>query len=186
MVLLVQLMESPFFFNLRTTNRVGYLVYVTPLNILEVPGLLFSVQSPTYTPGQINDLLNGFLEEFGQIVEYMDAGNFEQVKQGLINRILARDKKLTDRTNRYWREIDLKRFEFDSRERLTGLIDSLTKEDIQKYFVLITAEQSRKLVVQSPGRGKQGESQKIDGKLYMVTHNATDFRKSAKSFFPAY
>ena len=186
MSLLARLMEAPFFFQLRTTKRVGYLVHASPLPILQVPGLLFSVQSPTHTPTQIDQLINQFLDEFEQILKRMEEDNFAQVKQGLIARILAQDKKLTDRTNYYWREIDRREFEFDSRRRLAGLIESLDKNDILSYFQRQIKAQPRKLLVQSPGRREQAAGGQIDGADYTTVRNTIEFRKSAHAFFPAW
>ncbi len=187
MSLLAQLMEAPFFFNLRTTNRVGYLVQATNLNILEAPGLLFAVQSPTHTPPEINRLLDDFLNEFQRTLEGMDARTFEQIKQGLIARILTRDQRLSDRSNRYWREIDLKKFTFDSRERLAGALESLTQTDMLDYLQQVTAEQPRKLIIQSPGRRQHAANPRlaVDANAYTPVKNAIEFRKTATQFFPA-
>ncbi len=186
MLLLARLAESPFFFNIRTTNRVGYLVHAGRLDILEVPGLLFSVQSPTHAPARINQLINEFLEAFGNILEGMDETEFNRVKQGLVDRILTRDKKLADRSNRYWREIDRKEFAFDTRRRTAELIGSLSKEDILDYFQQITQTQPRKLLIQSPGRRPQAGGGQLHGAHYTPVGDTVQFRKSARTFFPAY
>ena len=186
MLLLAQLLEAPFFLNIRTTNRVGYLVHAARLNILEVPGLLFSVQSPTHTPAQIDRLINQFLEAFGEILTQMDAQEFARIKQGLVDRILTRDKKLADRTNRYWREIDRREFTFDSRRRTAGLIENLSKDDMRRYFQQVTKAQSRKLMVQSRGRRQGAADGQITGAQYTPVGDSAQFRKSARLFFPAY
>ncbi len=190
MLLLARLAESPFFFNLRTTHRVGYLVHATPLNILEVPGLLFSVQSPTHNPAQIKQLIDEFLESFGEMLEQMDAGEFARVKQGLTDRILVLDKKLVDRTNRYWREIDRRELTFDTRRHIAEEIAGLNQNDILRYFRQVTKTQLRKLMVQSPGRRPQAAGGAIDDShddsQYTPVGDAVQFRKSAHSFFPAY
>lgn len=186
MLLLARLLESPFFFNIRTTKRVGYLVHAARLDILEVPGLLFSVQSPTHTPARINRLINQFLDEFGEILARMDARDFTRVKQGLMDRILTRDKKLADRTNRYWREIDRREITFDSRRRTARLIENLGKGDILRYFQQVTKAQPRKLMVQSPGRRQGAAGGQITGAQYTPVGDSARFRKSAHLFFPAY
>ncbi len=186
MLLLAQLVEAPFFFDLRTTNRVGYLVYAGRLSVLEVPGLFFSVQSPTHTPVQINQHINEFLERFEKVLEGMGTDEFARVKQGLIDRILTRDKKLAHRANRYWREIDRKEFGFDTRQRAAALIKNLTKSDILGYFRQVIKTQPRKLIVQSPGRRAQAADGQIHGAQYTPVGDATQFRKSAHSFFPAH
>ncbi len=186
MALLARLMESPFFFRLRTTERVGYLVHVVSWEILQVPGLLFSVQSPTHGPARIEQLIDEFLGEFRQSLEQMDDLDFAQVKQGLMDRILTRDQRLTDRTNRYWREIDVREFGFDSRQRLVASLDGIGRKDILDYFQQLTEEHPRKLLVQSPGRRPQAADGRIDDERYVAVDNIAAFRQNARSFFPPY
>lgn len=186
MALLTQLIKGPFFFNLRTTNQVGYLVHATSLNVLEVPGLLFSIQSPTHTPIQINKLIDLFLEEFEETLTQMPADELMQAKQGLRTRIMTRDKRLANRTNRYWQEIDLRKFDFDSRERLSALIENLDKKAILGYFQQLTEQQPRKLIVQSTGRREQAVGGQLRGATYRATQDVIKFRKTAHDFFPVY
>ncbi|WP_315982825.1 hypothetical protein [Aliamphritea spongicola] len=40
-------MEAPFYTSLRTEQQLGYVVFATPLQMQDVPGLAFVVQSPT-------------------------------------------------------------------------------------------------------------------------------------------
>ena len=185
MLLLAQLVEAPFFFDLRTTHRVGYLVYAGRLSMLEVPGLLFSVQSPTHTPLQINQHIAQFLDAFEKILEDMDADELARVKQGLIDRILTRDKKLATRADRYWREIDRKEFSFDTRPRAAELIANLSKLDMVDYFRQVIKTQPRKLIVQSPGRRAQAVNENLHGAQYISVGDSVQFRKSAHLFFPA-
>lgn len=186
MLLLARLIESPFFFDLRTTHRVGYLVYAAHLAILEVPGLLFSVQSPTHTPTQINQLINQFLDQFGDNLERMEEQDFAQVKRGLVDRILTREQKLADRTNRYWRAIDRREYAFDTRPRIAGLIAELKQPDILAYFQQIIQTQPRKLVVQSHGRRESAADGQIHGARYIPVDEASEFRTIAPILFPAY
>ena len=184
MRLLARLMESPFFFNLRTTNRVGYVVHAAPLEILEVPGLLFSVQSPTHAPPEINRLINQFLKEFGEILAQMEAPEFNRIKQGLVDRILTREQNLAQRTGRYWREIDRRQFHFDSRRRAAEAIQNLAKAEVVAYFQQVIQNQPHKLMVQSPGR--RAGTDLVAGAGYAPVNGAAQFRQTAQSFFPAY
>ena len=113
MALLGQLVETPFYSQLRTTHRVGYLVYGGSLPILELPGLFFSVQSPSHSISDIQDLMETFFKDFDQQLDGMASDAFEQAKDGLLSKILVRDKNLAKRSGRYWREIDLGKTDFD-------------------------------------------------------------------------
>ncbi|MBX2867084.1 MAG: insulinase family protein [Acidiferrobacterales bacterium] len=183
--LLGQLLEAPFYFDLRTTNRVGYLVYATNINITEVPGLLLSIQSPSHSAQDLDQLIAKFLDGFPQQLASMSDDAFDQTKRGLIARILKKDNQLSQRTDRYWTQIDLKEYGFDTRERLAGAIRSLTKADMLETFEQIFAEQKRLLLVQASGRRDGASEQEVSGSVWTKTQVPTVFRKSATRFFPA-
>jgi len=176
MLLLGQLIESPYYHNLRTTHRVGYLVYASPLTILELPGLLLSAQSPTHSPYEINQLIMRFLSDFDKMLAEMDKADYEQIKQGLINSILKKDNKLSDRSARYWREIDREQWQFNSREALAEQISNLKLENMRSYFQETLVETPRKLIVQSAGHGEDGPAPLILPEGYTVTGDAVAFR----------
>ena len=182
--LLGQMIESPFYFDLRTTNRVGYLVFATYMDVLEVPGLLLSVQSPSHTAEEIAGLIDAFLDQFPSQLQGMSQQQFEQIRAGLIARVLRRDTSLSIRTDRYWEEIDLERFDFDSRERLAQEISSLEKQDILDHLRSITDLDKRLLVIQAPGKRDGAEEQELKGGQWSETGKPEKFRNSASRYFP--
>jgi secreted Zn-dependent insulinase-like peptidase len=185
--LLSQLIESPYYFYLRTSNQVGYVVYATPMNILEVPGLVLAVQSPSHQPAQIYALMDDFLQGFDAQLDAISEAEFDQVKQGLISLVQLQDKRLSDRTNRYWREIDLKRFQFDSRQQLADEILKLSKRDIGQYFAQMTSTSKRRmLLIKSPGTRDVDERKSLKLANSKIIEQTVKFRDSAKRFFPAY
>ena len=184
MALLGQLLESPFYFDLRTTHRVGYLVFGSAFSIRQVPGLVFSVQSPTHTVAEIYQLIGDFLDNFPAQLAAMDEAQFEQARQGLISQILKRDNKLVDRSSRYWEEIDLKEFGFDTRNQLAEAIQSLDKATVATYFEDIVEKDGRRLIVQTPGNRNGARNGKLAGKNRQETGEAESFRESAKYYFP--
>ena len=70
--LLSALMQSPFYQDLRTENKVGYLVFASAFNIVDVPAMLFSVQSASHSVDDINALLGAFIETYQQDLASMD------------------------------------------------------------------------------------------------------------------
>ncbi len=129
--LLSRLLESPFFHELRTVRQLGYSVQSFAMPIDNVPGMAFSIQSPTAGPAEIIAAVDEFLANFEKQIESIDAAEFASVKAGLLNQINRNDQRLTDRTNRYWTEIDESQFEFDSRKQLSTAIENTTLESVQ-------------------------------------------------------
>jgi secreted Zn-dependent insulinase-like peptidase len=157
------------------------------MNILEVPGLVLAVQSPSHQPAQIYALMDDFLQEFDEQLDAISEAEFDQVKQGLISLVQQQDKRLSDRTNRYWREIDLKRFHFDSRQQLADEILKLSKQDIGQYFAQITSTSKRRmLLIKSQGTRDVDERKSLKLANSKIIEQTVKFRDSGKRFFPAY
>lgn len=174
--LLASLLESPFYTRLRTDNRTGYLVYSSTLNILEMPGLLFSVQSPSHSPGRIKALYDEFTRDFAGQLNEMTEAQFDAVKAGLLIEVRHKDRNLAERSARYWREIDRQEFGFDSRDQFDAALSALTLTGVQKYFNALIASVGGELAVQIAGsRDPSGEGL-ITGDIFEATGDATAFR----------
>ena len=185
--LLARILEPPFFATLRTKHRVGYLVHALDFGMRDVPGLLLSVQSPTHAPADIKKLMDEFLRDFSRRLRGMDAREFARHKRGLLDRILARDETLYARTTRNWREIHRKRFDFSSRRAFAEQVEALERDDIAAFFLRLTREQPRMLLVQSPGRRSGAADGAIaGGNNYAGDGGGAEFRRGARAFFPAY
>jgi len=180
MRLLAQLVEAAFFFDLRTTHRVGYAVFASAWPVMEAPGLVFSVQSPSHDPADIARLFAAFLDSFGAQLARMPADEFAQTKRGLLDAIEARDTQLAQRSERFWRDIAIGRFDFDSRRRLVAEIEALELPAMRAYFRQVADEHAR-LIVQSPGR--RPGAQAIAGDDYTRTGRPAEFRQTARDFF---
>ncbi|NKB76227.1 MAG: hypothetical protein GKR96_04070 [Gammaproteobacteria bacterium] len=177
MSLLVQLIESPFYHDLRTTHRVGYLVHANSMPILELPGLFFSAQSPGHSPSEMETLMNNFLEQFEDRLDDVSDVEYQQILEGLNNRLLARDKKLTTRSGRYWTEIDLGKYDFDTREKIAEQISALKLEDMKAFFREVILQNPRKLVIQTLGQGYSGDAGLVLNEKYVNTGNVVEFRE---------
>ena len=156
MALLARILRPRFYNQIRTVNEVGYLVFSGSLNIERTPGLFLASQSSTYPPGEMLGLYDEFLANARSYLENMSMDEFEKIKVGLITRILRKPLKLSDRTSRLWQEIDLKEFDFDTREKLASRITELTLDEIQVFYETRVLNNSARLIVQSMGYEMQG------------------------------
>lgn len=181
--LLAQLAESPFYFDLRTTNRVGYLVFATYLDIMEVPGLLFSVQSPSHTAAELEKLIDAFLEALPEQIIALDEDAFLQTRSGLVAQILQRDTDLASRTDRYWEEIDLGRTDFDSRQQSADAVSSLSKADMVEYVDQLLNLKRRQLVVQSAGTREGAAEGLVGGDEWAEIVSPEAFRSDTSQYF---
>ncbi len=156
MSLLAQIIRPRFYNQIRTISEVGYLVFSGLLNVERTPGLFFASQSSTYSPIEILGLYDDFLKGTKSHLDNVSMDEFEKIKTGLITRILKKPLKLSDRTSRLWREIDLKEFDFDTQEKLANRITALTLDEIQVFYETRVLNNFSRLIVQSTGSELEG------------------------------
>ncbi|WP_210396200.1 insulinase family protein [Motiliproteus sediminis] len=136
--LINKLISAPFYTELRTEKQRGYVVFSTAYPLQERAGIALVVQSPSTATSTLVADINSFLDGVGTLVEAIDDTRLQQLKQSLLVSLLERDKKLSDRTNRYWQELDREYLNFDSREQLAAAIRAVSRQDL-----LDTAERLR-------------------------------------------
>ena len=162
--ILGQLISSPFYNDLRTDKQLGYVVFSGSSPYLEVPGMLGIVQSPIADPGALETHITAFVEGFGERLSSVSAETFDQHKHGLISRLLKADDRLRTRSNRYWRELDMQHYGFDSREKLAAAIDAVAQTDFNRFYNTALLDESRKrLRVQAVGTNHREAARQIPG-----------------------
>ena len=182
--LLAQVLRSHYYHDLRTEKQLGYVVFSTPMMLLEAPGLGFVVQSPTTDPIALENYTEAFIRGFADKLDAMDDMEFQRYKRGLLTRIMEEDKTISDRTDRYWREIDRKHYQFDSRERMAEAIERISKTDFAKFYHELLMNEGRKqLVIRSVGEKHKdmfvGHGESADETL---VPNPQTFRDGKKYF----
>lgn len=150
--LLAQILEAPFYNDLRTEKQLGYVVSAGSLPLLEVPGITFLIQSPTTHPADLEANIAQFLASYRGAIAAMPEELFESHREGLLSRMLTREDRLQMRTDRYWSDLDLQRYRFDGRQQLAAAVRAITLEEFRRTYdqVLLDADR-RQLVVQSTG-----------------------------------
>jgi secreted Zn-dependent insulinase-like peptidase len=150
--LLSEILSAPFYTQLRTEQQLGYIVFATPMPLRKVPGIAFIVQSPASSPEMILVSMRGFLSSFRSQLEKIPTKELTQFKSSVIARINAQERKLQEKSSRFWQDIDQDNRNFDTKEMLTQAINKLSNSDlINAYDNLL----SRELVLQNTGAGAQ-------------------------------
>jgi len=178
--LLSQIIESPFFHELRTVKQLGYSVQSFAMPIDNVPGMAFSIQSPTAGPAEIIAAVDEFLSDFNSQIDSIDASEFASVKAGLLNQINRNDQRLSDRTNRYWTEIDESQYEFDTRKKLSAAIENTTLKNVQSMMEkLATDSQSGRIIAYVNGTAAESDAKAPDGQ---VIDDVDSFKKQQEHY----
>ncbi|OMH38387.1 hypothetical protein BGP75_08000 [Motiliproteus sp. MSK22-1] len=147
--LLAKILSPPFYNQLRTEKQLGYIVFATSMPILEHPGLALVVQSPSATPNQLQQHIGDFMDNSLTLISSVSEQQLEDYKQSLLVELLKKDQKLSDRTNRYWREIDRGYLQFNSREQLADAIREVSITDLVSAYQSLS---DRQLIVRSAGQ----------------------------------
>jgi secreted Zn-dependent insulinase-like peptidase len=182
--LLAHVLASPFFQELRTERQLGYVVFSSKLSLLEAPGIVFSVQSPTTNPVSLEKHIENFLFNYAKRIAKMSDAVFEDYKSGLLTRVLNKEENLLERSARYWKEINNEYYAFDSREQLAAAIRDITKQDLNRlYHKLLLDESRRRLVVRSFGnKYRKTLVQKTLAEEHGLILNTQEFKKNHETF----
>ena len=148
MGLLAQVIASPFYEELRTEQQLGYLVFAAAMPLLEVPGLVFAVQSPVAGPEELLAAVEDFLQHEGEHQVELGEAAVDRHKAALVSRLLERPRSLGEQTERLWRDLRYRHYGFDTRERIAEEVQRLTPQDLQAdYRALVIGRERRAIAV---------------------------------------
>ncbi len=148
-MLLAQLLASDYYAQIRTEKQLGYIVFGTSFELLEVPGLAFIVQSPSATASTLAQETEAFLSQQASSLPKLDLAQFDRQKQALISQLEKQENSIYERNNRYWQEIDRENDQFNTRERLITLVREQTREGLAEFFAQLLTQRGKALVVYS-------------------------------------
>jgi secreted Zn-dependent insulinase-like peptidase len=133
-MLIAQLLQSPYYHEMRTEQQLGYIVFASFHPMLKTPGLSLIVQSPSHTSEDIGQRSDTFLQEFAKQLTQMSENEFNQQKAGLLANLLEKDDHLQARSQRYWRDMALEYTDFNRRELLAQAVQAISLKEISTLF----------------------------------------------------
>ncbi|PCK03671.1 MAG: peptidase M16 [Alteromonadaceae bacterium] len=156
MVLLKQMLSTPFYNSLRTEQQLGYIVFSTNFQMRKMPGVIALVQSPTYSSSEIYTRIDAFFGEQQSVV----FENFERNKQAVISALEERPQNQSELAKKHWGAILQGDDQFDLEERMIAALKAVTKEQMtQMYEGLVMTGKNRLILVGS----KQTDEAKVFG-----------------------
>ena len=180
--LLTQTTANRFFHELRTEREIGYIVFATFMPVLEVPGLVLVVQSPSNPPETLYRHVDSFLDRSGAALRDMPSAVFERHRSAVESYLLEAETRLDDRTSRYWDEIDREHYGFDRRERLVAAVREVTQQDVvDAWRDLVTGAESARGVVVVVSPTEPPDSGSMFGGARPVADPAT-FKRGQRYF----
>jgi insulysin len=141
MLLLGQILQSPFYTQLRTEKQLGYVVDVFPMPFKSIEGNVFVVQSPGSSAEQLMQEINNFLSKAPATI----AENFSDNKHALLAQLREPAISLSEQSDKYWQSILLGDLEFTRQQDLIAAVNKITLDSVQKYYQSAFLQKNRRL-----------------------------------------
>lgn len=139
--LLGQILSAPYYERLRTEEQLGYIVFATQYPQQTVPGLAFIVQAPKAKPADILTSTEAFFADFSSTLSQMSAEEFANYQQGLVTLLTQKPKNMGEKFARFWRDIEVKRYDFNSNAAIAEEVKKLTLTDMQALYQQVQSNQ---------------------------------------------
>ena len=177
-----EILRPRFFEEIRTERKLGYIVYAGPLPVVEIPGFVFVVQSPSASAAELREHVEDFIDRAGAMIEKLSSEDLERNKTSLRTRLLEADTRLAERTRRYWEELDRGYLAFDRRQQLAAAVARVDLQTlVATYRGLLLGEHRRQLAVEVPSANAPPAEPRSGDRLI---EDSIAFKRARASFPP--
>lgn len=189
--LLTAIMNKPAFHVLRTQQQLGYMTFSGIDGNENIRGLYVIIQSTVCDPDELCRRIEAFLVQFRkEDLEDLKASEFENFVDSAVATKLEKDKRLSQRTRRFFNEVDGKTFLYNRAEQEIAALRKVQKADVIAMFdkyIAIDAPERRKIASLVYGckhpMGEYGAEESQEAP-FRVVDDAVAFRLS-RPLFPA-
>lgn len=133
-MLLGQLMNQPFFTQLRTREQLGYIATARQNSILQVPGIMYVLQSPTRDSKTLFARVDAWEQQFDATIKTLSPRQLQEYKHALIASIKERDSSLDELTERVWDQVLYGWTRFNRRDALINAVQQVSVKDLQSTW----------------------------------------------------
>lgn len=160
------MMSAPFYSDMRTEKKLGYVVGSRLAHRHRVPGLMFYIQSPVVSAQQLRAEINGFIAGFGQVIEGLSEAELERYRRSVLVNIEETPKSLAELNARYRESLQLGFNDFDFRPQLAAQVRAVNKAELLDAYRRLLGASSRALWVTTlDDRDKQGGPVGVDHQI---------------------
>ncbi len=100
--LLAQWLESPFFQRLRSELQLGYAIFCGFRQVAGLPGLLFAVQSPSASVGEISAHIEAFLQAQNERLALIDHAQLQLLRNNLLEQLQTQAQSVAGLADQAW------------------------------------------------------------------------------------
>ena len=141
------MMSAPFYSDMRTEKKLGYVVGSRLAHRQRVPGLMFYIQSPVVSAQQLRTEIDGFIAGFGKVIEGLSEKELERYHRSVLVNIEETPKSLAELNARYWESLQLGFEGFDFRPQLAEQVRAVSKAGLLDAYQRLLAGSNRALWV---------------------------------------
>ena len=134
LALLSQLLEQPFYGELRTKQQLGYIVQSGVTESDGVRALLFSVQSSVLQPPQVEERIDTFLQSYREQLVNLPEADLAAYREALASQATDVDKRLGQQAGRLWGEIVQRRYDYGRPWRTAKRVKKVTRPQLLAFF----------------------------------------------------
>ncbi|CAJ0636661.1 14542_t:CDS:10 [Entrophospora sp. SA101] len=162
--ILAQIVNQPFFDQIRTKEQLGYLVFNWAVATTGIRGLIFMVQSER-DPNYLEHRIEEFFKKLQKIIEEMSDEVYQKQIQSIITIKTEKPKNLYQEAYKYWNHITNGFYEFNKTEIDVEELYKITKSEILDFFkdhFYTTSPNHKKLSVHLKSQKKVQTTKPID------------------------
>lgn len=149
-----QIIEKPFYHQLRTVEQLGYLVWSGYRQSNKVDGLYFIIQSGVKDPIFLEERIDRFLTSYLDELKGLSDTEFDQFREALISKRKEKPKNLNEESHRYWSEIVSKRYDFNRLEKEIEQLKSLNLSQVIDAYktYIVNSDTNKKISIHAFGK----------------------------------
>ena len=149
------ILQDACFTQLRTIEKLGYVVFCFSTNNEGMGSFQVLVQSEEFAPKKVLESINNFLESFYN--EIMNSSDKFDETIAVLNQTLHRKYlTLSEKTDSLWKELVSGQRQFDLRQQKVAALDGLDYEGFREFYnkTILQEEDYHKLIIVVYGAGK--------------------------------
>ncbi|MCX2525048.1 insulinase family protein [Larsenimonas rhizosphaerae] len=123
-----QWIASPFYNQLRTEQQLGYVVRAGYQSILDAPGIMMTVQSPTHDGDDLSQRIQTLIQALHPPATPKALAPYQK---NLVRELLKKPRTLDELTSRHWQALGMNTLGTHPRQRMADAVRALTPDDVQ-------------------------------------------------------
>jgi len=167
-LLLGEMLSSPFYNSLRTEKQLGYVVSAFASNHSRVPGLAMLVQSPVADEAALRREFNQFIADYRADVSALSDQDIKRYQASVLSSLEEKPKNLAEMNGRFMESVGLGYRQFDFRAQLASAVRAVTVPSLQDAFQRLLLDRRRALWIQTADSS--------------VENTALDLRESGQAY----